>query len=263
MLDIHSEIPALAETLPPLPSAATPRRRKRAPRAARTPLPPSWQATLEVGDVVLFRFPVAEEGGDAGASRLGRPDPATRGSHGAGAPVPPTNCAIDGTGRAAPLPQPKVRPCLVMEIETRAGLRVATLAYGTDVHARANTGYEIRLRQPGALAAAGLHKPTRFVGGRRLTVSLDHAGFEVHPVLLTAVIGGLAAPERARLDAVRARLQAEADIAAHHRTEARRERREARRPSVATPRLVPVERRHPAPKLMRRPEATGPRSPGA
>ncbi|ABA81573.1 hypothetical protein GQF56_21720 [Rhodobacter sphaeroides] len=159
------------------------------------PAPASdWRQTLAVGDVVAFRFPVADvEGG-----------------------------------------LPKTRPCLVLEVDTVFGERRVTLAYGTTVPGGRNRGYEVRVSDPLALAAAGLHRPTRFVAQRRITVSPDNPGFAVCRNLKTPRIGRLAKSEMDRLQAVRARLHAEADIAADRRAERRRELAD-RRPQGARP----------------------------
>ncbi|WP_372993947.1 hypothetical protein [Sulfitobacter sp.] len=69
--------------------------------------------------------------------------------------------------------------------------------------------------------AAGLDRPSRFVCSRRVIVSINHPGFEGGEECGT-LIGRLDAPLVDRMNDVRARLQAEADIKA----EARRERRE-------------------------------------
>ena len=137
----------------------------------------------ERGDVVLFRFPTAEEEAEIGL--------------------------------------PKRRPCLVLDTFERGGARFVELAYGTSAMTKANRGYEILVKQPASRAAAGLHRPTRFVGARRIVVRIDTRGLSA---LAPTRIGRLDAPLLERMHAVRARLQAEADIAAHDRDEKRRER---------------------------------------
>ncbi len=150
-----------------------------------------WQEGLNVGDVVAFRFPVSEE---------------------------------DGTAT------PKVRPCLVLDIETIAGLNFALLAYGTTSATSANCGYEIPIRASKALCSAGLHRPTRFVGARRLLVPLDATGFVLGRVTGSPVLGQLDGPPRDRMNAVRARIHAERDIAADRRASRRGTRRSPRVP---------------------------------
>ncbi len=110
--------------------------------------------------------------------------------------------------------EPKDRPCLVIDVLEIAGERYAVLAYGTTSTNRANKGLEIRVSGPAARAAAGLKFPTRFVGARRLMVPLTHSGFVRRRCDDSPVIG--------RLHRVRARLDAERDIAADRRQERRR-----------------------------------------
>ena len=140
---------------------------------------PIWPDDLRRGDVVRFRFPVAEEDGKT----------------------------------------PKLRPCLVLETGELNGRRSATLAYGTGAPAKGKYGYEVIVGNKTSMIAAGLTKPTRFVAIRRVTVSTEHSGFEVGRGSGTPVIGRLDAPLLQRMDAVRARLWAEHDIAAERRHE--------------------------------------------
>ncbi len=144
---------------------------------------PIWPSSVQRGDVVRFRFPVAEEDGET----------------------------------------PKLRPCLVLETGTLNGRRSVTLAYGTSAHPKRNYGYEVIVKGKTSMRAAGLTKPTRFVAIRRITVSTEHRGFV--PLCGTPVIGRLDAPLLQRMDAVRARLWAEHDIAAGRRHERDLERR--------------------------------------
>lgn len=144
---------------------------------------PIWPDDIQRGDVVRFRFSIAEEDGEA----------------------------------------PKLRPCLVLEIGTLNGHRFVTLAYGTGAPAKGKYGYEIIVKGKPSMRAAGLTKPTRFVAIRRITVSTEHHGFE--PLCGTPVIGRLDASLLQRMDAVRARLWAEHDIAADRRHERDLERR--------------------------------------
>lgn len=137
-----------------------------------------WTQTLTHGDIVSFHFPVTEEEGVA----------------------------------------PKARPCLVLDVEERDGHRFVTLAYGTSVGGTANRGYEIRVNRPEDATAAGLDRPTRFVGARRITVSAAHPGFCVKRALGTAVIGRLSGVPFDRMNRVRARIHAERDIAIYRRT---------------------------------------------
>lgn len=105
---------------------------------------------------------------------------------------------------------PKRRPCLVLDVFTRGERRFAQIVYGTSAKTAANRGYEIVVKQPAGCAAAGLDRPTRFVGSRRLIVSLDHVGFDTDRATGSPIIGRLDAPLLARMNAARARMLAEA-----------------------------------------------------
>ena len=144
---------------------------------------PIWPDDLRRGDVVRFRFPVAEEDFE----------------------------------------KPKLRPCLVLESGELNGRRSVTLAYGTGAPAKGQYGYEVIIKGKDAMRAAGLTKPTRFVCLRRITVSAEHPGFE--SLCGTSVVGRLDGPLLQRMDAVRARLWAEHDIASERRHEQDLERR--------------------------------------
>ena len=117
----------------------------------------------------------------------------------------------------------KIRPCLVLEVDDTDCQRQATLAYGTTARTSANRGYEIWVKRRSSLAIAGLNRQTRFVGARTTAVDLNHPNFD-QGLRGTPVIGHLDMYLTERMHAVRARLQAEDDIAA----EVRRERREER-----------------------------------
>lgn len=133
----------------------------------------AWQDNILPGDILSFRFPLAEEGRTA--------------------------C-------------PKARPCLVLEAEVRDGQRYVLLAYGTTSRRRSNIGYEIHARRKADYVSAGLHEPTRFVGKRRMWVPVDHGGFVISSTTGSAVLGSLDGNPRVAMDAVRARLHAEHDI---------------------------------------------------
>ncbi|MFY0309419.1 hypothetical protein ACFMBG_05935 [Leisingera sp. D0M16] len=139
---------------------------------------PAWQDHLSPGDIVSFRFPLAEEG---------------------------------HTGH------PKARPCLILDIEEHGGKRYALLAYGTTSRRRSNIGYEVHVRRRADYLSAGLNEPTRFVGERRLLVPLSHRGFSVCRATGSAVLGRLDGSAFAAMNAVRGRLHAERDIAADRR----------------------------------------------
>jgi len=165
----------------------------------------AWQDHISYGDIVSFRFPVAE------------------------------------AGDSTPL---KARPCLILDIEEKKGVHYALLAYGTTSRRKANVGYEIHVRTSAACAAAGLDAPTRFVGARRIFVPLAHSGFVIHPGLGAPVLGRLEGEEFERMNEVRARIIAMADIRADRKVRTLRKRTrkplnaftvETRRPSRQRP----------------------------
>lgn len=149
-------------------------------------LTPDWADHVTWGDIVSFRFPVL---------------------------------------RRAEEPAPcKKRPCLVLDrAESVDGVRLL-LCYGTSVTEVRRTGYDIDITRDEALLA-GLRKTTRFIGARRILVSVHNRGFVCHPGLGSPVIGSLDGAAFERMNRVRARIFAEADIA----SEARRRRRDLRR----------------------------------
>jgi len=149
--------------------------------------PHDWQQDLALGDVVLFRFPTTEEDLPEGEA-------------------------------------PKMRPCLVLDTPRLGEGRFAKLAYGSSAYGKSNRGREVIIRQPASIAAAGLNRPSRFTLNRTLLVSLDHPGFEAE-THGDPRIGRLDDALMERLQALRARMQAEADIAADHRRARREERR--------------------------------------
>ncbi|WOI56081.1 hypothetical protein [Palleronia sp. LCG004] len=143
----------------------------------------AWQDHVSYGDIVSFRFPLAEE---------------------------------DSTE------DPKSRPCLVLDIERLGSQRYALLAYGTTSYRRSNVGYEIHVRRRAEYLPAGLNEPTRFVGARRMFVPLNHSGFDICRTTGSAVLGRLDGAPFAAMNAVRGRIHAEADIAADRRSRRRR-----------------------------------------
>lgn len=120
--------------------------------------------------------------------------------------------------------KPKARPCLILDCPEINGRRFAVVAYGTSVNSQANRGYEIVVDGTEALDL-GLAKPTRFIGARRILVPLDHKGFLNVVGTPSPVIGRLSGRAFNRMNAVRGRIQAEADIAAERRAERRADRR--------------------------------------
>ena len=123
---------------------------------------------LQSGDVVLFRFPVSEDGDSPVA--------------------------------------PKRRPCLVLNIVHWGPDRFVELAYGTASEGRANRGLEVRVRHPQSLAIAGLSKPTRFVCGRRIIVHICNAGFDGSGGSKPPLIGHLDEALFKRMNAVKAHM---------------------------------------------------------
>ena len=134
----------------------------------------TWHSQLDPGTVILFSFPTEEDDG----------------------------------------PEPKARPCLVLETPLIDGVPHAVIAYGTTSMGKSNRGFEIRLRKPSDHRRAGLDHGTKFVGSRRLTVPLTHRGWTVSPATGSPILGRLSGPTQARMDAVRARLAAQADAGA-------------------------------------------------
>ncbi|UOA33311.1 hypothetical protein DSM110093_03136 [Sulfitobacter sp. DSM 110093] len=125
--------------------------------------PPRWQDILQRGDIVLFRFPVADEKGAL---------------------------------------QPKARPCLVLERAVLQGVTFLKLAYGTSAMTRANRGHEVRVSRPDGMRLAGVREPTRFVGARTLLVSPQHSGFSLGPAG-SPIIGRLDANLIERMNCIR------------------------------------------------------------
>lgn len=125
---------------------------------------PEWQDRLRPGDTVSFRFPVAEEAGG---------------------------------------PEPKARPCLVVDVRKIDGLRHAIVAYGTSRRTKANCGHEVEVRGGETRIAAGLDRRTRFVGARRVTVALDDPAFVTCRRLDTPILGCLIDRPLQRLEKLR------------------------------------------------------------
>ncbi len=149
------------------------------------------------------------------------------------------------TTRRPPPEDAKARPCLVLETPRIGQQRYAKLAYGTGSTTRANRGCDVSVNRPEALHTAGLDRPTRFVGGRSLIVRLDDPRFEPDPSG-TRVVGSLDPELQTRMHEVRARLHAEADMAAEERRTRRAERRrrekESRRDATRNRRMMAARR---------------------
>ena len=167
-------------------------------------LTPAWADHVTWGDIVSFRFPVLR--------RAEEPAPCKR------------------------------RPCLVLDrVEGPEGVKLL-LCYGTSVGDARRTGYDIDITRDEALRA-GLRKTTRFIGARRILVSVRNGGFACHPDLGSPVIGMLEGAAFERMNRVRARIFAEADIA----EEARRQSRVPYRRATLC-----VELGRPRPRLVQR-----------
>lgn len=139
----------------------------------------SWKRDVASGDIVLFAYPVADP--DSGA-------------------------------------RPKVRPCLVLETEDHETGKRILLAYGTSQPPKCARGYDITVRGASDLLVAGLAKPTRFMASRLLSVSIESSRFGTRD-RVTPVIGHLSSAALVRMNRVRARLHAEADMASERRRE--------------------------------------------
>ncbi|UTH49556.1 hypothetical protein KBW81_07335 [Loktanella salsilacus] len=146
---------------------------------------PAWQEHLSPGDIVSFRFPV----------RMAKPGDT-----------------------------PKPRPCLVLEIEEMAGQRFALIAYGTSSPRRANCGEEVHALNAEDYAAFGLDRPTRFIGARRIMVSMNSAGFILNCDIASPVLGKLSGGPAERLRTVRARIRQMQAATAERLADRRRQR---------------------------------------
>lgn len=135
----------------------------------------------------------------------------------------------------------KARPCLVLDVVAIAGTRLITLAYGTSSPKPTSRAYVIPCDWRDDWRAAGLLRPTHFRGVRRVSVTADHPGFACNRAG-TPVIGRLEGRPFERMNAVRGRLHAEADIAAERRRERRASSRRApvTRPVVEHRRARPI-----------------------
>jgi len=144
----------------------------------------SWEKTLRRGDIVRFRHPLHDE--------------------------------QEAENRGVPC------PCLVLDVLELNGRRFADLAAEVSSATSRSRGYEVSV-PGGAGAPSGLSQTTVFGCRHRLRVSLGNSGFAGHGAAETPILGHLDKVALARLNAVRARIQAEADIAAFYREERRRE----------------------------------------
>jgi hypothetical protein len=102
-----------------------------------------------------------------------------------------------------------------------AGERFTTLVCSADLSIEAQADYETYVTRPAALHVAGLNGPTLFDSRCRITVSIKNTGFDLRAGG-TPVLGLLTGPERDRFNVIRARVQADVDMAVSHRIEQRR-----------------------------------------
>lgn len=120
-----------------------------------TTKPRDWAAALRSGMILSYRFPLGEgEGMDA----------------------------------------LKARPCLVLAVTGTPDDRRVTLAYATSADTPANRGRDLDLSDPQDCQAAGLHRPTRWVLARRVTVPCSDKGYVPHcgsPVIGTVPLATL------------------------------------------------------------------------
>lgn len=73
--------------------------------------------------------------------------------------------------------EPKARPCLIVARCTDGTETRLTVAYGTSAPTDANRGRDLIVADPLEAASVGLHRPTRFVLARRITVPAGDARF--------------------------------------------------------------------------------------
>ncbi len=142
-----------------------------------------WTTKLARGDVVLFAFPQADDDGG----------------------------------------KPKPRPCLVLDITVLLGKRFVSLACSASAKSGgtiANKGYTIDVTHHADYTAAGLDAPISFAAQSRVLVPLTHQGFPTS--VPSPVLGRLRGSAFDRMNAVRARLAAEADMRSARRDERRR-----------------------------------------
>ncbi|TCP58395.1 hypothetical protein EV663_1296 [Rhodovulum bhavnagarense] len=170
------------------------------------PPAPDWSAALSHGTVLSCRFPLSPD----------RPEP-----------------------DAPPL------PCLVLDIETLGGRRVALIAPGVPRPDTRQRGYAIDIADGAELVRAGLWHPIRFLADKRLLISVGNTGIFPARHGTAPVLGRLSGASFERMNAVRARLHAERDIAAERRRDrdtARRHRTAPAIPHHLPARSIPSQR---------------------
>lgn len=131
---------------------------------ATTPPTENGELALQPGDVVMFRFPSAEN-----QRKL-----------------------------------EKTRPCLVLAIEDDEAL----IAYGTTRDNACSRPRELHVVLPACIAAAGLWRPTRFLGWRTVWAKLGDERFRPAPSG-APICGQLSRRSRRRLARLRAVAQAD------------------------------------------------------
>jgi len=160
----------------------------------------SWADAVSHGSVLAFRFPVED-----GAETRQRP----------------------------------WLPCLVLDIIDEGGQRFAVLAPSAPPWGK-RPAYAVDIRTNRELARAGLSRPTQFVGAKRLRVSLGNGRFVAPDGGASPLLGQLSGQAAEQMNGVRARICAEADIAADRR----RDRREALRQGAAGTAPMPSRSRN-------------------
>ncbi|MBC2836518.1 hypothetical protein H7F16_13445 [Gemmobacter straminiformis] len=114
------------------------------------------------------------------------------------------------------------RPCLVIDTHKISDRAYLLIADGAPAEAARRTGYDILVEEDALLASAGLEQPTRFCAARRVFVSRQSLRRKAIRPDGGIRVGRLTGRAFERLNAVRGRLHAEADIARHQREEERR-----------------------------------------
>jgi hypothetical protein len=123
----------------------------------------AWKAQLTWGDIVQFRFPIADD------------------------------CLSN---------LPQVRPCLVYDIQSINGIQLVTLICGIENDNHVPAPQDIVISHPEAMSSTGLLIPTRFDSNLRLTVSSNHNWFTPQSTG-SPVIGRLNESEKIQLRSLR------------------------------------------------------------
>jgi hypothetical protein len=96
-----------------------------------------------------------------------------------------------------------------VNVTEMAGERVAVLAYGTSNSRLRRDALTLDVQLGAELDEASLHRPTRFHVSRRIDVSLEDTGFNLHQTKQTPVLGRLSGQSKRRLAVVRAHIRSE------------------------------------------------------